>query len=198
MKERFDLSQESFDSLLKWLASDREAAGKRYEDIRSGLITFFRSRGCDDAALLADQTINRVASKIETFDVNSKNKTLNVFYGFASKIYLEFISRTRGREVALDPDSAAATSAESNRADDDREAVNCLDRCLDTLVLEDKGLVVKYYSEEKKARLAMRNSMAAGLGITSGALHTRIYRLRNSLKTCIENCIASSDAVINQ
>lgn len=58
-------TQESFDKLLAWLHPDREQAGQRYEDIRRKLIKLFLSRGCNQPEELTDETINRVAQKID-------------------------------------------------------------------------------------------------------------------------------------
>ena len=70
MKKHSEITQKDFEGLLDWLAPDREEAGKKYEEIRDGLIRFFRFKGCNDPEFLADETINRVASKILTFMVN--------------------------------------------------------------------------------------------------------------------------------
>ena len=45
MNKNWVMSQESFDALLGWLDSDRDKAGAKYEQIRSGLIKFFTFRG---------------------------------------------------------------------------------------------------------------------------------------------------------
>ena len=87
MKKDLTLTQEDFDSLLGWLSSDRDEAGVLYEKIREGLIRFFRFRGCDDPSTLADETINRVALKVNTFDSAKDVKTITYFYGFASNVF---------------------------------------------------------------------------------------------------------------
>jgi hypothetical protein len=64
MVKRRTLTEESFESLLSWLAPERESAGRRYEDIRQALVKIFTWRGIPEAEDMADETINRVAQKV--------------------------------------------------------------------------------------------------------------------------------------
>ena len=48
-KER-ELNPDTFEALLRWLAPDREEAGKRDEEIRHRLIRIFACRGCSECA----------------------------------------------------------------------------------------------------------------------------------------------------
>ncbi|MFL6230009.1 MAG: hypothetical protein ACJ741_14655, partial [Pyrinomonadaceae bacterium] len=65
MSKQWTLTRDAFEGLLTWLDSDREQAGKKYEDIRSSLIKIFTWRGVAEAEELADETINRVARKVK-------------------------------------------------------------------------------------------------------------------------------------
>ena len=55
------VTQEQFDSLLAWLGSDRESAGRKYEVIRSGLVRIFVSKGFNDAEDLIALTPSVIA-----------------------------------------------------------------------------------------------------------------------------------------
>ena len=72
MRKDWFLSQEAFDALLKWLDSDREQAAMKYEDIRKRLIKIFTGRDCVEAEDLADETINRVVSKLDELEQSSR------------------------------------------------------------------------------------------------------------------------------
>ena len=63
-KEKPDLTQAAFDSLLEWLDPDRARSGEKYEKIRLRLIKIFACRGCSIPEELADRTIDRVARKV--------------------------------------------------------------------------------------------------------------------------------------
>src|SRR6266542_5193913 len=60
-----DLSEESFFRLLARLNTDPMLAGVEYEKLRARLIYFFERKGCRTPAELSDETINRIARKVE-------------------------------------------------------------------------------------------------------------------------------------
>ena len=59
------LTKEALDGLLECLSADRELAAEAYEEIRRKLITFFEFRGCLTPQDQADETIHRVARRIQ-------------------------------------------------------------------------------------------------------------------------------------
>jgi DNA-directed RNA polymerase specialized sigma24 family protein len=82
-------SKETFEKLLRWLDTNRDKAGEKYEKIRTRLIRIFTCRGCGDVEDLADETINVVASKIDWLCENYKGDPALFFYGVAKNIYHE-------------------------------------------------------------------------------------------------------------
>ena len=60
-----DLSEESFFRLLARLSADPMLAGEEYEKLRARLMYFFERKGCRIPAELTDETINRIARKME-------------------------------------------------------------------------------------------------------------------------------------
>src|SRR5437764_6462297 len=93
MNKDWIMSEESFADLLDWLASDREQAGIKYEEIRSGLIKFFSQRGRSDAEDLADATINRVASRVKEIRKQVYGDPARYFYGVARFMLMEHVRR---------------------------------------------------------------------------------------------------------
>ena len=180
--------REDFENLLGWLSADREQAGKLYEEIRQGLVRYFRFRGCSDEDALADETMNRVAAKILSFSSNEKGETINYFYGFAKNIYREYLARCR-REVEYNPtlNYASSNYHEHFELEDDRH--KCLENCLKKLPDSEQKLVIGYYSENKIAKVELRQKIADELGVNTGTLHTKIYRIRNILRNCIHKCL---------
>ena len=59
------IESENFELMLDWLDADREKAARKYEQIRTRLIKIFVCRGAIEAEDLADETIDRVISKIK-------------------------------------------------------------------------------------------------------------------------------------
>ncbi len=181
--------REDFENLLHWLSADREQAGKLYEEIRQGLIRYFRFRGCAEEDALADETMNRVAVKVLSFTSDESVETINYFYGFAKNIYREYLSRRR-REVELDPALNYAASNHQARFDIEEGRHKCLENCLKKLSDSDRKLVVRYYSENKIAKIELRRKIAEELELNAGTLHTKVYRLRNTLRKCIQKCLS--------
>lgn len=193
MKKDFALTQEHFDNLLSWLSPNRKQAGDKYEEIRTGLIRFFRIKGCSNPEILADETINRVAAKVHTFNFDKGVKTITYFYGFAAKIFLEYLAQTRRREVQLEPNLRLEVKHVVYFADSHEQNYDCLDDCLAKLSLDESKLIITYYGEEKSAKFELRKKLAENLNLKPGALHTKIHRIRNVLKKCVEQCLKKND-----
>src|SRR6202008_1561467 len=108
MNKNWSLSQEAFDALLDWLDSDRELAGIKYEQIRSRLIKFFTGRGCIDPEELADETINRVTSKLSEIRKEFTGDPALYFYGVAKLVYMEYLRRKTPQPQAAPAASVCA------------------------------------------------------------------------------------------
>lgn len=179
MKKEWVLTQEAFDALLAWLDPNRETAAQRYETIRCRLIKIFACRGCLDAEDLADETINRVTSKLPEIQATFTGDPARYFFGVGNKIHLEY---SRRKPVPALP--------EVRTADDGLELeYDCLDRCVAKLSAENRALVLSYYSEEKHAKIEHRKLLARDLGIAANALRIRAHRIRASLQECVKQCL---------
>ena len=178
-KKEWDLSQQSFETLLHWLDSDRERAGKRYEDIRGRLIKIFGSRGCAEPDFLADETINRVAKRVEEIARTYEGDPALYFYGVANKIHLEQL-RKRKPVVNLPavPD-----------LDDFEQEYVCLEGCIGHLPADSRDLVLQYYDHEQHAKIVNRQLLAERFGIGLNALRIRAHRTRLALRKCIMSCL---------
>lgn len=126
MKEHSVLQQQDLEALLALLSSDREEAGKVYEDLRRGLVRYFASKGCSDSHDLANETLTRVATKALAFDNSLNIKPTAFVYGFASRVYLEYRRRPEKRDVEFDP-VLHAPAYVFGESDDDEGAIASLD-----------------------------------------------------------------------
>src|SRR6266850_5611754 len=145
-KRKWDLSQQSFESLLHWLDSDRERAGKRYEEIRARLIKIFGSRGCAEPDFLADETINRVARRVEEIAATYVGDPALYFYGVANKIYLEQLKKQK--PLTKTPVVPAINDFEQEYV--------CLEDCIRHLPADSRDLVLQYYEHEQHAKIMNR------------------------------------------
>ena len=178
-KKDRELNSDAFEALLRWLASDRDEAGRRYEDIRTRLIRIFACRGCLEPDLLADETINRVARKVGELSTTYHGDPALYFYGVANKIHLEQLKKAKPQVTEWHEDK-----------DDDYEAeFECLERCMDKLTMNNRELVLKYYDHEKNAKIEQRRLLAATLNIGLNALRIRAHRIRIILYRCITGCL---------
>jgi DNA-directed RNA polymerase specialized sigma24 family protein len=183
MRKKIEITQEDFDGLLGWLSSDVEEAGKKYEEIRNGLIRFFYYRGSPDAESLADETINRVAAKLAGTKFDENFKLASYFYSFAAKIYLEDYKH-RKKFVYEREDLAVLPPSKENNP-----GVACLERCLAKHPVEERTLLIKYYGFGKSERAEQRRLLAAERNINILFLHTKISRLKKVLRVCLRKCL---------
>jgi hypothetical protein len=86
MRKNQPLTQESFDGLLAWLHPDREQAGEMYESIRCNLIKFFSARGFGNPEELADETIDRVARKVDEIVASYSGDPATYFFAVARNL----------------------------------------------------------------------------------------------------------------
>lgn len=174
------ITKELFDALLEWLDPGREAAGRKYETIRAGLIRVFISKGFADAEDLADETLNRVSRKLP--DVGEDyGKKVAYCRGVARNIMLE---AWRRKEVATDklPERPSEAAATTDRYD-------CLLKCLERLPEERRETILDYYLHEGGRKIELHKRMAEDLGITPGALRTRAHHIRAELERCVSDCV---------
>jgi len=181
MNKNWSLSQEAFDALLDWLDSDRELAGVKYEQIRSRLIKIFTGRGSIDPEELADETINRVTSKLTEIQNEFTGDRARYFFGVANKVHLEYLRRKTPQ-----PQSALTDAVRAELE------FRCLERCIAWLSEEDRDLLLKEYGAKGQTQADRRKALADELGISLNALRIRVYRIRTALKECIEKCIQDS------
>ena len=175
------ISQEPFDILLSWLDANRDAAGIKYETIRTSLIRIFISHGFDDAEDLADVTINRVTKKIPELIKTYVGEPAAYFYAVARNVIHE---AGRRKEIATDkiPEKIELITEEN----DDR--YDCLIECLKVLPVVKRDLILDYYLYEGKDKIVHHRRMAQHLGITDGALRTRAHKIRTAVEKCVVNC----------
>jgi DNA-directed RNA polymerase specialized sigma24 family protein len=172
-------NKEDFEKLLRWLDTDRDRAGEKYEKIRLRLIRIFTLRGCGDVEDLADETINVVASKIDWLIETFKGDPALFFYGVAKNIYHEHFKKK--------PPPVPAPPPDVTRVEQECE---CLEECLkQQLTVTDRQLVLRYHEKEKQEKIRLRKQIAIELGITLNALRIRVHHIHARLRPCIEQCL---------
>jgi RNA polymerase sigma factor (sigma-70 family) len=183
MRNALSLTSETFEALLAWLGSDREAAGRKYEVIRAGLVRIFVSKGFSDAETLADETINRVAARLHEIVEDYSGDPAAYFRGVARNIIFE---ASRRKEIAMD--TLPERPAVAREVSDEYE---CLLRCLKFLPSEKRELVLDYHAYQGKDKITNHRVMAEELHITESALRVQAHRARIGLERCVVECVES-------
>jgi len=184
MNKNWVLTQDAFDALLAWLHPNRDEAGQKYEEIRLRLIKIFTCRGCSGSEDLADETINRVASKLSEITATFVGEPARYFYGVANKVHLESL---RIKPIPEPPPP-------KGDSDDIEKEFACLEQCIRHLSEENRSLVLEYYQDDKQAKIDRRKKLAERLGIAVNALRIRAFRIRAALEVCVRNCVTESPA----
>lgn len=192
MKET-GLTQESFSQLLNWLNPDQEQAAYEYERIRVRLIKLFVCRGCHEADDLADETINRVATKVDQIRRNYSGNPVLYFCGVANNVHHEYLRR---KPVASTSDEALnrLLTADTPASVESDQEYECLESCMEHLSDNNRHLVIEYYQEQKRAKIDHRKNLADQLGIGVNALRIRAHRIRLQLQQCVLECLEKSPA----
>jgi DNA-directed RNA polymerase specialized sigma24 family protein len=187
------LGSDQFEALLRHLGPDRETAGRQYEQLRVRLLAVFTYRRCPHPEDLADETMDRVARKLLEIGDRFEGADASRFvFGVAWNIAKE--SFHRRREVAL-PDTwdvEDPVKFDPEKEAGDRSEV-CLERCLRSLPESDRDLVLRYFQHEKRAKIDQRSSLARELQISPNALRLRIHRTTGQLRSCVRDCLESSN-----
>ena len=182
------LTREGFDALLAQLDPDREKAGERYETIRRKLVRLFEWRGCDGAADLADETINRVARRMaEGIELKSADP-YGYFCGVAHLLYKEVLRRSSREFRALEsgewPPPIFVPEEEEEPAD---RRLECLRHCLGKIPQDQRDLLLRYHQGEGNIR--NRKALSSELNIPLNALRIRVHRVRRKIEDCVHGCL---------
>ena len=177
------MTPEEFDKLLSWLSPDRETAGKKYEEIRQQLIRFFTCWNCSEPEALADETIDRVVPWMEQKGWEPSNAPIRVFFGFARNLRHE-----DRRKMQLEPINSDLPATPAKKENKEPDFV-CLEDCIASLPVTEADLIRHYYQYEQEEKIKKRQALAQKLGIGMNALRIQAWKIRNSLRGCLNRCI---------
>ena len=188
-----DGNRKKFENFLAWLNPNRDLAATRYVTIRDGLVKYFSRKtcrgdfNCPHAEELADETLDRVISKMDEVALNNGAEPERRIYAFAKYLRLE-----HHRQPQIKPfpsDFVERPSRKSDEAIEKEAEFRCCDECLGELLFKDQRLVTEYFGHSGKERSRRRQQQADDLGITLSNLRTTACRLRKKLEECLKNCL---------
>jgi DNA-directed RNA polymerase specialized sigma24 family protein len=156
---------------------------RQYLTMRTKLLRFFEWRCSPSPDQQVDETIDRVARKIEEGTIISN---LNGYFREA-RIYIFLESIKHRQPVALD--GLPELKFEPQPQDDQKEArLRCLEDCLEKLDPKARELILDYYVEDKRAKINHRLRLAQKS--TINAVRIRACRIRKDLEKCVKNCVS--------
>jgi DNA-directed RNA polymerase specialized sigma24 family protein len=169
------ITAEAFGRLLVRLGGDEEKAAVEYESLRRRLLLYFDARGCRDADVCADETLDRVARRLKQGE-RVENVT-RYAHGVARRVALEALRRHQRHRAALAewPRLPPAEGA-------DEALLARLEQQIQRLPSGAGHLLVEYYRSDESSLCRNRRYLADRLGISYGALKMRIHRARLDLE----------------
>ena len=186
LKKEWVLTKEALDNFLARLDVDRDRAGQKYEGVRLKLLKYFQWCGAVAPDMDADETINRVARKIQ--EGEDVYNLIAYIYGVARRVNAESLKlRTRNEQIGDEVHEVEAPEPVDDSDGGERRA--CFDRCLQFLPERSREIVIGYYQYDRNQKIEHRKRLAARLGMTLNALRIAAHRTRVNLETCVKECL---------
>ena len=154
-------------------------------------MSYFSRKRCLSPDDLADETLTRVARRLEEQGAITDTPPARYCYIVARFVFLEHVRSADRRRTSLDETRAVADAAALARlAGEDRPAEEArfddLERCLQQLSASDRALILDYYAGADRDRIASRRALAARLQLTLNAVTIRACRIRDRLEACVK------------
>jgi DNA-directed RNA polymerase specialized sigma24 family protein len=196
LKKDWTLNQGAFQQFLKWLDGGADSGGESYLEMRRRLVLYFDRKNCAWPDELADETLNRVARRLEEEGQITEASPAHYCYIVAKFVFLEAVRGPEKRKTNLDdlsPFNQASSQLAVPPLPDAEELarerrLDCLEGCLRKLQTGDQDLILEYYRGEQRAKIEHRSQLAERLGLTMNALTIRACRIRTKLELCVKTC----------
>lgn len=189
LKQDWVPTESAFRNFLSWLGDGDDSRGERYLEMRRRLVCYFDRKQCFAADELADETLNRVARRLEEEGTITDAGPAQYCYLTAKFVFMEHLRKSR-HEVSVGSDLSSVKLSNHTAATDPaaRNLLECLESCLAKLFPLDRNLILEYYSGEKQEKIRRRKQLAEKLALTLNALSIRACRIRNQIETCVIKC----------
>ncbi len=196
-KKGWELSARCFQGLLSWFDQGTNSNGQTYLEIRRRLVAYFDRKNCPAPDELADETLNRVARRLEEEGAIETESSAKYCYTVARFVFMEQL-RSMQKENVLLADLRRHTPANNLAAlevDDKKESkekmLNCLEQCANKLEPSSRRIILRYYVGKERVKIGNRRALAASLEISMNALSIRACRIREKLEACIRQCVGA-------
>ncbi len=177
-----NLTPENLTKLLAAFSDNQAMAGEAYTKLRDSLIRFFQIKGDSDPDDSADETLDRVASKISQ---NVPIPDLTKFsFGIARFVFLERIKLDEKQRIAAKGFYADKISI---KPEAETDAFSPLRECFNHLADDEKQILQEYFADIPHPNLLeQRKKMQIKYDISLSGLRVKIFRLRERLGNCLK------------
>ena len=183
----------AFHRLLVWLDEGVDSQGQRYVEMRRRLADYFDRRGAPSPEALADETLNRVARRLDETGAIDDIVPARYCYITAKFVLLESLRQAHRETQTIRTAAALASGVHSGLVADAatdirQQLLDCLARCLASSTPADRTLILDYYGAATATAIAHRKRLALRLAVTANALAIRACRIRERLEDCVSRC----------
>jgi DNA-directed RNA polymerase specialized sigma24 family protein len=196
-KKDWALTLRAFHRLLDWLDEGADSEGQRYLEVRRRLVAYFDRKNCPAPDELTDETLNRVARRLEEEGAIESEAPAKYCYTVARYVFMEHLRVTQKGNALLDGirRQPVVNNPAASEADDENELkekrLNCLEQCMSKLELPSREIISRYYVGKERVKIENRRALAEELGITLNALSIRACRIRDKLEACVRRCVGA-------
>ena len=196
-KKGWTLTPGAFRRLLDWLGEGTDSGGQSYLDMRRRLVAYFDRKNCRAPDDLADETLNRVARRLEEEGVTESEAPAKYCYIVARFVFMEHLRGAQKTDALLDdlrrrPRGNNFSAFEADDEQDIKEKMlNCLERCAGKLEPRSRETIIRYYVGKERVKIENRRALAEELEITMNALSIRACRIRDKLEDCVRRCVGA-------
>ncbi len=198
MKKNWTLTPRALQKLLRWLDGDNtDSDGQRYLEMRRRLVAYFDRKNCLSPDELADETLNRVARRLEEEGDIESETPAKYCYIVARFVFMEHLREIQKGNVLHEDIRRDVNRAHppAPKVDDEAEIkekmLQCLERCADKLESPSRQIITRYYTGKERVKIDNRRALASEMGITVNALSIRACRIRDKLEMCVKHCVGA-------
>ncbi|MCM3870959.1 MAG: hypothetical protein ND895_09745 [Pyrinomonadaceae bacterium] len=189
------LTPHSFQGLLGWLDQGTNSDGQQYLEMRRRLVDYFDRKNLTNFEELADETLNRVARRLEDEGTIESETPAKYCYVVARFILMEHLRETQKERVMVEsitkhqPTQSVSEHQAVQEMEIKEKMLNCLENCTLQLDPVNHRIITQYYVGQERVKIENRRELAASLGITMNAVSIRACRLRDKLEVCVRQCL---------
>jgi DNA-directed RNA polymerase specialized sigma24 family protein len=197
LKKGWTPTESVFRKFLEWLDQGSDSNGERYLEMRRRLLRYFDHKRCLASDDLADETLNRVARRLEEQGTITEATPAQYCYIVAKFVFLEYLRQAHPQADTSESNLSSVALARAahpapEAAEAEEKRMQCLEQCLEMLIPEERDLILEYYRGEQREKIRQRRQLAEQLALTLNALSIRACRIRIRLEACVTRCCAEA------